>query len=152
MNVISWFRTPNFTVKGKFRRDGDTLVPDEQGDITQYIFNNEVYVHKGEWPMIQAKQASFTVPLKTAIFVEDDTDEVHDVINIIRGYMGPKHQIENLPVAFCFGKFVACPKVSIECGWFGFRIKYHVEYTCIRKMHGTLYFTDILGRRSSCEI
>lgn len=152
MNVISWFRTPNFTVKGRFTRDQDTIVPDDNGDIIQYVFNNETYIHKGEWPIVQQRQATFSIPIKSAIFVDDDTDEVYDVIDVIKTYMGPRHQIENLPPGFCFGEFKAKPSISFALKGFGVQISYQVKYTCTRVMHGTLYFTDILGRRTSCEI
>lgn len=153
LNIFMWTRSPNFTVKGRFYRDDeDTLWPDPKGEIIQYTFNNETYIHTGEWPIPPVRQLTFSVPIREAIFVDEDEADVYPVTRVLKQYMGPRHKLENLPVGFRFGLFHPMPYISAEWIDWSVRVSVGIKYICVRQMHGKLYATDSLGKKHTCTI
>lgn len=153
LRIFMWARSPNFTVLGRFHRDDqNTIWPDPSGEIIQYTFNNERYVHVGEWPITPARQLTFSVPIHDAIFVDNDTMDVYTVTRELRQYMGPRHKLDNLPAGFRFGLFRPVPYISVQWLVWSVRITIGIKYVCIRPLYGTLYATDSLGKKHTCTI
>ena len=95
-----------------FRHDGDELIPVEEfkpgedGHV-DYYFGGQIYTHIGHWP-IQNIVPRFSVPVHSAIFINDEDRKPTVCTEIVRRHAGPTQS----PVSF--DVYAPRPHVSIS--------------------------------------
>lgn len=145
--IIHPIRPVNFHVKRMFKRTGRELIPvkelnhDEQGHV-DYYFGGKLYTHLGNWP-IQCIVPRFSVPVHSAIFVNDVDKKGVVCTDIVRRHSGPTQS----PISF--DKYSPRPYISFSGR---FKISLGIKWVLIKKVTGTVYIQDVLGHLTTYVI
>lgn len=146
MWLFTTFRPKNFQIHQMFKHSGDELIPvdefksGEHGHV-DYYFGGRLYTHIGQWPL-QNVVPRFSVPVHSAIFVNDEDHQPTVCTETVRRHSGPTES----PVSF--DRYAPRPHVTISFSG-GFRISMGIKWVLVKKVSGTVHVQDVLGRQTS---
>jgi hypothetical protein len=146
MDIIEKIRPKNFQIIRMFRHHGNELIPVDSfkpGELghVDYYFGGQVYTHLGEWPIKNA-MPRFSVPVHSAIFINDEDLKPVVCTEIVRRHSGPTQS----PVSF--DKYAPRPHLSISFSG-GLRISLGIKWVLVKKVSGTVHVQNVLGNHST---
>ena len=149
LNIIEQCRPKNFQVHHMFRHDGNELIPvkkfkpGETGHVN-YYFGGQLYTHLGRWP-IQNIVPRFSVPVHSAIFVNDEDRKPTICTEIVRRHSGPTQSPVSLDV------YAPRPHFTVSFSG-GLRISVGIKWILVKKVSGTVHIQNVLGQMTQVEI
>lgn len=143
LSFIEQLRPKNFQVHQMFRHDGDELIPvdkfraGEHGHV-DYYFGGQLYTHLGRWPIKNIKPR-FSIPVHSAIFINDEDRKPVVCTDVIRRHSGPTLS----PVSF--DEYAPRPYFTISFTG-GFRISMGIKWVRVKKVSGVIHVQNVLGQ------
>jgi hypothetical protein len=149
LNIIEQCRPKNFQVHQMFRHDGDELIPVEEfkpGEYgrVDYYFGGQIYTHIGHWP-IQNIVPRFSVPVHSAIFINDEDLKPIVCTEIVRRHAGPTQS----PVSF--DVYAPRPRVTISFSG-GLKISLGIKWILVKKVSGRIQIQNVLGQVTCMDV
>ena len=132
-----------------FRHDCNELIPvdefkpGEHGHVN-YYFGGQLYTHIGHWP-IQNIVPRFSVPVHSAIFINDEDRKPTVCTEIVRRHSGPTQS----PVSFD----VYSPRPQFTVSFTGgLKISVGIKWVLLKKVSGTLRIQNVLGQMTQIGV
>lgn len=132
-----------------FRHDGTEMIPveelkpSENGHV-DYYFGGQLYTHIGHWP-IQNIIPRFSVPVHSAIFVDDEDGKPTVCTEIVRRHSGPTQSLVSFDV------YAPRPHFTVSFSG-GLRISVGIKWVLIKKASGTVCIQNVLGLVSRIDV
>jgi hypothetical protein len=132
-----------------FRHDGNELIPvdefkpGEHGHV-DYYFGGQLYTHIGYWP-IQNIVPRFSVPVHSAIFINEDDRKPTVCTEIVRRHAGPTQS----PVSF--DVYAPRPHFTVSFSE-GLKISLGIKWVLVKKVLGTLCIQSVLGQMTQVKV
>ena len=149
LNIIEQCRPKNFQVHHMFRHDGNELIPvnkfkpGEQGHV-DYYFGGQLYTHIGRWP-IENIVPRFSVPVHSAIFINDEDRKPTVCSEIVRRHSGPTQS----PVSF--DVYAPRPHFTVSFSG-GLRISLGIKWILVKRVSGTVRIQNVLGQMTRMDV
>jgi hypothetical protein len=132
-----------------FRHDDCELIPvdefnpGEYGHV-DYYFGGQLYTHIGSWP-IQNIVPRFSVPVHSAIFVNDEDGKPTICTEIVRRHAGPTQS----PLSF--DVYAPRPHFTVSFSG-GLKISVGIKWFLAKRVSGRVCIQDVLGQMTHVSV